>query len=143
MLSALGLAVSVPRQEDVGIDFYCTLGHEDGNVTRFFEPYNVQVKSASESEFVCGGAHPRTGAWKIHEIAWILSQRTPFFLGLVDRNAGRLDIFCTITRWFAYHNAQVPYELVFQPSAPLAQMICAIETKTPLAVEVPAGVEVS
>ena len=31
MLSALGLAVKVTTQEDVGIDFYCNVGKRDGN----------------------------------------------------------------------------------------------------------------
>ena len=140
ILSALGLAVPVPREEDVGIDFYCTLGHEDGNVTRFFDPYNMQVKSSSEHSFVYGGTSA-SGDWKIHEIAWILSQRTPFFFGLVDRSAGRMDLFCTITRWFAYHSGQVPYQLVFEAYTPASDADLHIGNKTPMDVNVPAGVE--
>jgi hypothetical protein len=130
----------VPRQEDVGIDFYCTLGHEAGNVTRFFEPYNVQVKASSVRTFIYGGANDR-GEWKMHEIAWLVSQRTPLFFALVDRTAGRLDLFCTITRWFAYHNAQVPYELIFRPYTPASDVDMHNGTKTPVAVAVPAGVD--
>jgi hypothetical protein len=68
ILSALGLAVPVPREEDVGIDFYCTLGHEDGSVTRFFDPYNMQVNSSSEHSLMYGGTSA-SGDWKINEIA--------------------------------------------------------------------------
>ena len=140
ILSALGLAVPVPRQEDVGIDFYCTLGHEDGKVTRFYEPYSVQVKSASEKAFVYGGATD-DGNSKLHEVAWLLNQQTPFFIAKVNRSAMRMDLFCTTTRWFAYHNPQMPYKLIFRPNTPAKDVDVHNGKKTPLAVVVSPTVE--
>jgi hypothetical protein len=43
MLSAFGLAVKVPREEDIGVDFYCNLAKHVGKKITYFEPYNVQV----------------------------------------------------------------------------------------------------
>ena len=143
VLSALGLAVPVPREEDVGIDFYCTLGQEDGKFTRFFEPYNVQVKSASQKTLQFGGADKKTSAWKVHEIAWILTQYTPFFLALVNKRAARVDLFCTTTRWFPYHAPQVPYELLFRAYTPDSNtdLHRGDDARTALSVAVPPGVE--
>lgn len=141
VLSALGLAVPVPREEDVGIDFHCTLGQADGRFTRFFEPYNVQVKSASEKTLRFGGIHKKKGTWKIHEIAWILSQSTPFFLALVNKKAAKVDLFCTTARWFPYHAPQVPYELVFRTYTPDSNADLHNGSKTSLSVSVPPGVE--
>jgi hypothetical protein len=140
ILSALGLAVPVPRQEDVGIDFYCTLGQEVGDVTRFFEPFSVQVKSASEKTFVYGGS-TNEGKLKLHEVAWLLNQQTPFFVAKVYKSAMKLDLFCTTTRWFAYHNPQVPYKLVFRPNTPAKNVDVHNGTKTSIAVALPPGVE--
>jgi hypothetical protein len=63
------------------------------------------------------------------------------FLALVDRQAGKLDLFCTIARWFAYHNPQIPYKLVFRPYTPDSDVDLGDGARTPLAVDVRAGVE--
>ena len=52
-----------------------------------------------------------------------------------------MDLFCTTTRWFAYHNAQVPYELIFRHYTPARDVDLHNGTKTPRTVNALAGVE--
>ncbi len=146
MLSALGLAVPVPRQEDVGIDFHCNLARQDGDIITYFAPYNVQVKSASVKCIKYGGeskkkkkGKPRE--WKKQEIDWILSQETPFFIAIVDKTKATLHLFSTATRWFAVHHPPRPYELVFRPYVPKGEGHLGDGTRTPLKVSPPDGVE--
>jgi hypothetical protein len=146
MLSALGLAVPVPRQEDVGIDFHCNLARQDGEAITYFAPYNVQVKSASVKRLEYGGhskkkKKDKPPEWKGYEIQWILSQETPYFIAIVDKDKAKLRLFSTATRWFAVHNPKPPYELVFRPYVPTGDGHLGNGTKTPLEVSVPEGVD--
>jgi hypothetical protein len=142
MLSALGLAVKVPREEDVGIDFHCTLGKRIDNIISYYAPFNVQVKASSVKELSYGGSNDK-GIWKEHEINWILNQRTPFFVAIVDKAAGQMDLFSTATRWFAVHNpsGKLPYELVFRPYTPDENADLHNGQKEPINVETTQGVE--
>ena len=84
MLSALGLAVKVTTQEDVGIDFYCNVGKRDGNALVYVAPYNVQVKSLFDTDLPYGGA-TSAGTWRQHSPEWILTQQTPLFAAVVPQ----------------------------------------------------------
>jgi hypothetical protein len=140
MLSALGLAVPVPRQEDVGIDFHCNLARHQGNIITFFAPYNVQVKSQSDDMISYGGSNDK-GIWKGHQIEWILTQEVPFFIAVVDKSQGRMELFTTATRWFAVHHWQRPYELAFRPYYPEGEGHLGDGEKIPLEVKPPDRVE--
>jgi hypothetical protein len=136
LLSALGIAVKVPREEDVGIDFHCNLASDFGSgLLQFFAPYNVQIKSVSNGseEISYGGV--KDGKCKIHEVRWLLSQRTPFFLGLVNKKIGEIRLYSMANRWFAKYEEQVPCELVFVTDTLAAGEELRIESigKTPMA----------
>ena len=55
ILSSLGISVYVPRTEDIGADFYCSLAKRDGNRVTFQLPFIVQVKSSSMRKLSFGG----------------------------------------------------------------------------------------
>ena len=55
ILSALGVAVKVPHEEDIGADFYCSLADFDGLRMTFRSPFIIQIKSVSEKEVRYGG----------------------------------------------------------------------------------------
>lgn len=114
LLSALGIAVPVPRQEDVGIDFHCSLARMDTESRlTFFAPFNVQIKSAGPTSVTYGGLKSN-GDWKGHEIEWLLCQTVPFFIALVDKSSQKLDMFCTSTRWFAKYHRLKPAAICFE-----------------------------
>lgn len=121
LLSALGIAVKVPREEDVGIDFHCNLASDFGDgLLRFFAPYNVQIKASSEEGISIKYGGIKNGKCKDHEVRWLLSQRTPLFLGVVDKGAGVIRLYSMANRWFAKYEEQVPCELEFVTDTPAA-----------------------
>lgn len=128
LLSALGIAVKVPREEDVGIDFHCNLASDFGDgLLQFFAPYNVQIKAASGNRVKIQYGGVKDGKCKIHEVRWLLSQRTPFFIGLVDKQKGEIRLYSMANRWFAKYEEQVPCELVFVTDTPAANEEVKIE----------------
>lgn len=133
LLSALGIAVKVPREEDVGIDFHCNLASDFGDgLLRFFAPYNIQIKSAEGGgeKIKYGGI--KDGKFKDHEVRWLLSQRIPFFIGVVDKKAGVIRIYSTATRWFAKYDAKIPCEIVLVADTPDSQTHLGNGIKTPI-----------
>lgn len=118
LLSSLGLATKVPREEDIGIDFHCTLAERKGASLLFYSPFNVQFKSSSEQRIVYGGFDQK-GSWKRHELEWLRTQVTPFFVALVDKHSGTLELFHTITRWELANNPSLPYQVALAPRSAL------------------------
>lgn len=140
MLSSLGLAVKVPREEDVGIDFHCTLARMYGQRISYFAPFNVQVKSSTVSSISYGGIDNK-GNWKEDSVRWLLNQRTPFFIAIVDKNTGKLDLFSTATRWFAVHGALIPCQITLKPYTPGIGEHIGNGTKSPIEVTPQNGME--
>lgn len=125
LLSALGLAVTVPRPEDDGIDFYCNLGRKENDKLFFDAPYNVQVKSTSNAEITYGGSGTpnknKKSKWKEHDVKWLLQQKTPFFIAVVDKNEGKMDLFSTMPRWFVANHNKSPFAVKLIPNQPTAE----------------------
>lgn len=99
LLSALGVAASVPRQEDIGADFNCVLAKADGNRLTFKEAFLVQVKSASAKRTIRYGGPDQKGQWKKEEVAWLFGQELPMLVGIVDKVAGALHLYSTSNMW--------------------------------------------
>ena len=100
ILSALGIVVPVPRQEDIGADFYCSLADLKGNRLTFHMPYLVQAKSRSVRKISYGGVSEE-GTWKKEEIDWLFSQELPLLIGMVDKKELSLDLYSTSNIWAA------------------------------------------
>lgn len=103
LLSGLGLVTVVPRQEDIGFDFYCQLAdQESGNLTFGF-PFIVQVKSDSTDEIVYGSAIQ--SKWKAEHIDWLKRLELPFLIGVVDKRKMKIDIYnCSALRFVFIEN---------------------------------------
>jgi hypothetical protein len=94
ILSSLGIAIRVPREEDIGIDFYCSLANlKEGDLT-FSSPFTVQIKSNSEN--VSYGGVDKKNVWKEHEIDWLFDQELPFLIGIADKEKHNIKLFITI-----------------------------------------------
>ncbi len=127
ILSALAITVPVPRQEDVGVDFHCSLLRREGDNLRPTLPFNIQIKSAGRDVLGNGirfGGVTEAGTWRRHEIELLCQTDTPFLIGLVDLNKQALDIFSTITRYFVLSNWQgtgIPREVALIPYDPVGE----------------------
>jgi hypothetical protein len=117
ILSALGVVVKVPKEEDIGADFHCSLAHMDGNRMTFHSPFLVQTKSISESTISYGGIDENK-RWRKEEINWLFSQEIPLLIGLVDKSNSTLKLYSTSNMWAAYYSSGTVGELVFQPDTP-------------------------
>lgn len=124
ILSAIAITVSVPRQEDVGTDFHCSLLRRDGDNLRPTLPFNIQIKSASKKirkDGIRFGGLTNVGNWREHEIEALCQTDTPFLIGLVNLENQSLDLFSTITRYFVLNNwkgIDSPREVVLIPYDP-------------------------
>src|SRR5207245_1516245 len=70
ILSAFAISVPVPRQEDVGSDFHCSLLKREDNNLRPYLPFNIQIKSHERKlleEGVIFGGITQGGTWRHHE----------------------------------------------------------------------------
>lgn len=102
ILGKIAITTPVPRQNDFqGIDFHCSLLREVGQNLQPFAPFNVQIKSASEDSVSYGG-ETESGNWRRHEVEALHRMQTPFFIGSVDKDDQRLDLYQTISRAFLW-----------------------------------------
>lgn len=98
-LTALGVSAPVIRQEDIGIDFYCALAHEENKKLTFHSPYMVQHGAADSKQFTYGG-YSKEGKWRGGDaIEWLFSQELPLFACTVDRPKARFRLYSTSAMW--------------------------------------------
>lgn len=91
LLSGWGTVTPVRRQDDFGVDLYCTLTKDIGQRAIVTEYYSVQVKSNDDP-------------WDFttpDEIQWLFDHPTPLFLACVDKTTTVLSIYQTIPRFLA------------------------------------------
>jgi hypothetical protein len=114
ILSSLGIAVYVPRTEDIGADFYCSLAKRDGNRMTFHLPFIVQVKSSSIEKIPFGGPDEH-GRWRKEEIEWLFTQELPLLVGIADKGSSKLDLYSTSNMWAARYAGGHFGEIVLLP----------------------------
>lgn len=85
ILRALAFTSSVPRTEDVGHDFLCSLVEQDDNLLKAGPFFTVQIKGRHQDVVYEGD----------HEVTWITTQENPFFIGVVDREKLALELYST------------------------------------------------
>lgn len=86
LLTGLAFTTPVPRQEDIGIDFLCSL--ITGGSDDLLKPgpfFSVQAKSSADA----------VPYQKAHELEWIRNQENPLLLCVADRDAGAMDVYST------------------------------------------------
>ena len=118
ILSSFTVCVPVLRQEDTGIDFYCSLLRKVDEDLRPYLAFNVQVKSSDDSIEI--GGVTKGGKWREHEIQQFCSLETPLLIGIVDIADQRLDLFTTASRYFVgrWKNGIIPRRIDLIPYAP-------------------------
>lgn len=105
LFSTWGTVTPVRRQDDFGVDLYCTLTERVGPRAMVTGYYSVQVKS-------------NTQAWvfaKADEVRWLIDHPTPLFLACVDKCGGVLSVYQTLARFVAGLSAE-PSPLELLPS---------------------------
>lgn len=118
VLSALGVASPVIRQEDIGIDFHCMLSRKEGKNLHFDSSYAVQVGAIGSKMFRYGvGGKKKKLKHKPYETAWLFSQSIPLFLATVDHKTLTIRLYTTSPMWITYYSAGSPAEVVLIPDA--------------------------
>jgi hypothetical protein len=88
LLAGLAFTTPVPRQEDIGIDFLCSLiAQTNGKgLLRAGPFFTVQAKSKGTDKIPY--AQP-------HELDWISQQENPMLICIADRDTASMDIYST------------------------------------------------
>lgn len=92
VLAQFGTAISVPHQEDSGVDFYCTLVERIGRRAWPRNHYTVQVKSED-------------GPWHFasrDSVQWLVEHPLPLLLMQVDKAEARVRLYHTFPRFLAW-----------------------------------------
>src|SRR5713101_3331786 len=88
LLAGVAFTTPVPRQEDIGIDFLCSLitGYNANKQLLKAGPFfSVQAKSSAE----------KIVYEKPHELDWIRNQENPLLVCVADREAAAMDVYST------------------------------------------------
>jgi hypothetical protein len=85
LLAGFAFTTRVPLQEDVGIDFFCSLARVEEKLLKAGPFFAVQAKSSTD----------RIVYEKPHELEWIKNQENPLLICVADRNALAMDIYST------------------------------------------------
>lgn len=103
LLSAMGLCTPIPRQEDIGFDFACSIADQESNLLTFGYPYLISIKSASKPSILIQPTKTAIQAGDHRHVEWLFRQEQPVFLGVVDKEAVTLRIFSLLPIWFLYY----------------------------------------
>jgi hypothetical protein len=85
LLAGLAFTTRVPRQEDFGVDFFCSLTRQEGQFLKAGPFFAVQAKSTRDDIVY----------EKAHELEWIKNQENPLFVCVADRNALAMEVYST------------------------------------------------
>ena len=88
LFSGWGTVTPVRRQDDFGVDLYCTLTERVGRRAVVTDYYQVQVKSGDEWEFN-----------DVASVKWLVEYPQPLFLASVDKRAGILRVHHVMPRF--------------------------------------------
>ena len=100
LLSALGLCSPIPRQEDIGFDFLCSLADQDSKILTFGWPHMVSVKSASYPTIPLFPSKTDIEGNSQSHILWLYRQHLPVFLAVVDKSTYSLNLHSLLPVWF-------------------------------------------
>lgn len=85
LLAGFAFTTRVPRQEDVGADFFCSLIHQEERFLKAGPFFAVQAKSSTEPVVY----------ERAHELEWITNQENPFLLCVANRKELAMDVYST------------------------------------------------
>jgi hypothetical protein len=113
LLSGLGLVTPVPRQEDIGFDFYCQLADQEKGALSFGFPFIMQIKSLSSPNIIYGSLDHVS--WNNQNIDWLNKLDLPLFIGIVNKQEFRLDIYSTSIFKHTQITSHMPSVIEFRP----------------------------
>ncbi|MFZ0943961.1 MAG: hypothetical protein WB930_15075 [Syntrophobacteraceae bacterium] len=102
LFSGWGTVTPVRRQDDFGIDLYCTLTERTGQRAVVRDYFVVQVKSTDEP-------------WQFHDresVKWLVEYPQPLFLAWVDKQHGILRLYHVTPRFLVGALPPLPDRLV-------------------------------
>jgi hypothetical protein len=109
VFTMFGTSVQVPRQEDYGVDLYCTLFSERrGHRVWPVAYYSVQIKSEVEP-------------WKFNHpesVRWVVEYPAPLLLCIIQKNDGLVRVYQTMARFAAAVAAELPASMALAPGEP-------------------------
>jgi hypothetical protein len=110
LFSSWGTVTPVRRQDDYGIDLYCTLSEPMGPRAVVRDYFVVQVKSD-------------TNPWVFEprdSVRWLVEYPTPLFLACVDKKKGMLRVYHVTPRFCVWAMGNLPNRLVLTPEDAVA-----------------------
>jgi hypothetical protein len=109
VFTMFGTSVPVPRQEDYGVDLYCTLFSErEGQRVWPVAYYSVQIKSEIEPwKFT----HPES-------VRWAVEYPSPLLLCIIQKKDGLVRVYQTMARFAAAVAAELPASMALVPGEP-------------------------
>lgn len=113
LLSGLGLVTPVPRQEDIGYDFYCQLADQEKGNLSFGYPFIIQIKSDSTDSIIFGVENHKN--WKKEDIEWLFRLELPLLFGFVDKKKMNIDIYSCSSLSFLSFSNPLPSIIEFKP----------------------------
>lgn len=105
LFSGWGTVTPVRRQDDHGIDLYCTLTKRDGQRAVVTDYFVVQVKS-------------NTDPWLFHDknsVEWLVKYPIPLFLACIDKRNGILRVYHVTPRFLVAMIGHLPNQLELKP----------------------------
>lgn len=105
VFASFGTAISVPQQEDTGVDLYCTMTERIGARAWPRHHYSVQVKSTMSP-------------WRFdsrESVRWLVEHPLPLFLCVVEKSSARLRLYHTQPRFFVWATRELPDSLELVP----------------------------
>lgn len=91
LFSTWGTVTPVRRQDDYGIDLFCTLTKRVGQRAFVTDHYSVQVKSTNDPWVLEGN----------DSVEWLANHPTPLYLACVDKGGAQLSMYRTAARFVA------------------------------------------
>lgn len=105
LFSTWGTVSPVRRQDDYGIDMYCTLTARAGQRAVVTDHFAVQVKSTTDPWVFSDEASVR----------WLVEHPTPLFLACVDKAAVILRVYQVTPRFYVWAMGKLPGRLELRP----------------------------
>jgi hypothetical protein len=105
LFSSWGTVTPVRRQDDYGIDLYCTLSDRIGQRAVVRDYFVVQVKSG-------------TDRWIFeHEesVRWLVEYPNPLFLACVDKKNLSVSVYLVMPRFHVWALGKLPVRLELKP----------------------------
>jgi hypothetical protein len=105
VFASFGTAISVPHQEDTGVDLYCTMTEQVGARAWPRHHYTVQVKSTM-SPWQFGSRE---------SVRWLIEHPLPLLFCVVDKSSARLRLYHTLSRFLVWATGALPDTLELVP----------------------------